>query len=130
MDVSLVAATLHGCKSQQLDDPERLLGAINAACEVGGFTILHTHLHRFSPQGITATAVLSESHIALHSWPENGTLFIDLATCSGAEATSRAFDELCAWFQYKTVNRKDLGFATDDSGTVDDSTTPRLCPAA
>lgn len=38
--------------------------------------------HRFSPTGISLVYILSSSHIAVHSWPENNYLHIDLITCS------------------------------------------------
>ena len=37
--------------------------------------------HEFKPQGISLAYVLSESHIAIHTWPENGTAYIVLSTC-------------------------------------------------
>ena len=76
MRVSVIVATLEGCRFDEIDDPERIERALLAAIATGGFTKLHHHVHRFSPQGVTAAAILSESHIALHSWPEHGILFV------------------------------------------------------
>ena len=38
--------------------------------------------HMFTPQGITIVYILSESHLAVHTWPELGTIHVDLVTCS------------------------------------------------
>ena len=38
-------------------------------------------MHQFSPQGISAALLLSESHIAIHTWPENGVAYIAMTTC-------------------------------------------------
>ncbi|KKU12200.1 MAG: hypothetical protein UX17_C0054G0002 [Parcubacteria group bacterium GW2011_GWC2_45_7] len=38
--------------------------------------------HLFYPRGITLAYILSESHLLIHSWPEFGTIHIDLVTCS------------------------------------------------
>jgi S-adenosylmethionine decarboxylase len=48
----------------------------------------------FSPQGITACAIVSESHLALHSWPEKGRLFVDIASCSTREGVLAAVDAI------------------------------------
>ena len=44
--------------------------------------VVHKTEHRFSPQGFTLVWVLSESHLAIHTWPELGYIHIDLVTCS------------------------------------------------
>ena len=38
--------------------------------------------HKFTPQGISFVSILSSSHMAIHSWPENRYLHIDLVTCT------------------------------------------------
>lgn len=91
----VVVGTLHGCDPTLLDDPKRMEEALNACTRAGGLTLLHSHIHRFEPQGVTASAVLAESHIALHSWPEQEILFFDIATCSNAGSSRAAFAELC-----------------------------------
>jgi S-adenosylmethionine decarboxylase proenzyme len=49
-------------------------------------TLLHVHLHHFTPnQGISGVAVLAESHISIHTWPENGYAALDVFMCGGAE---------------------------------------------
>ena len=51
-----------------------------AVC-VGGATLIDLCVHQFSPHGVTATAALAESHIALHTWPEFGYFAADLFFC-------------------------------------------------
>ena len=36
---------------------------------------------QFEPQGVTVLALLSESHASIHSYPERGSVFIDVFTC-------------------------------------------------
>jgi S-adenosylmethionine decarboxylase len=38
--------------------------------------------HTFHPAGTTLAYILSESHLLIHTWPELGTIHIDLVTCS------------------------------------------------
>lgn len=110
MQLTIIVATLEGCAFEDLDDPVRVERALREAVAAGGFTLLHSHVHRFEPQGVTGAAVLSESHVALHSWPEHGVLFVDIATCSSAEATARAFQRICDLFPHQRVLRQDLGY--------------------
>ena len=50
-----------------------------------GATLLHIHLHHFTPnQGVSGVAVLAESHISIHSWPERGYAALDVFMCGAA----------------------------------------------
>lgn len=96
VQVWVAVGTLHGCSSSLLNDPEELGRILTNCTQAAGLTLLHQHVHQFSPQGVTASAVLAESHIAIHTWPERGVLFVDIATCSSKSATRAALDELCS----------------------------------
>lgn len=47
-----------------------------------GFTILGVRAHHFHPQGYTALWLLSESHFAVHTFPEFGKTYIELSSCN------------------------------------------------
>lgn len=47
-----------------------------------GVDIVAKTKHIFEPQGITLIYVLTSSHMAIHSWPENNFLHVDLIICS------------------------------------------------
>ena len=68
-----------------LDDPERIERAFLDAIEASGATLLHIHLHRFSPQGVSGVAVLAESHISVHTWPESRYGAFDVFMCGDAD---------------------------------------------
>ena len=54
-----------------LCDPEHIDRALREAAEAAGATILHGHFHHFSPNGgVSGVLVLAESHISIHTWPE------------------------------------------------------------
>ena len=54
--------------------------------EVAGATLLHIHLHHFTPNGgVSGVAVLSESHISIHSWPEADYAALDVFMCGEAQ---------------------------------------------
>ena len=72
---------LHGGNPNLLNDEDFVKSALTEAAEAAGATLLSLVSHKFSPQGVTAVALLSESHISLHSWPEFGFASIDCYTC-------------------------------------------------
>lgn len=43
--------------------------------------------HEFTPQGISMVALLEESHLAAHTWPEHGSAYVTLTTCRPPEVT-------------------------------------------
>ena len=85
-------ALFDGVPSHWLDDASSLREALEAAVRAGRFTSLSMTVVPFSPQGVTACAVVGESHLALHSWPEEGRLFVDVASCSTLESVRLAID--------------------------------------
>jgi S-adenosylmethionine decarboxylase len=51
-----------------------------------GATLLHVHLHHFGPNaGLSGVAVLAESHISIHTWPERGYAAIDVFMCGACD---------------------------------------------
>lgn len=64
-----------------LDDEEFVRNALVQAAEAAGATLLQLVSHKFEPQGVTAIALLAESHISLHSYPEYGYAAVDSFTC-------------------------------------------------
>ncbi len=64
-----------------LNDPEQIREALITATSAGKATLIDLCVHQFSPHGVTATATLAESHIAIHTWPEYGYFAADLFFC-------------------------------------------------
>jgi len=81
-----------------LDDEARIQQAFRDCVAHCGATLLHIHTHKFSPQGVSGVAVLAESHISVHTWPEIGYGAFDVFMCGDAEpwravdVLKRAFD--------------------------------------
>lgn len=110
VNLSVVVAVLEGCSFVQLNDPRFLNRLLDESVAAGSFTELHRHVHQFEPQGLTAMVVLSESHISLHSWPEHGVLFVDMASCSGELTSKRAFEKVCSLVEHSNIRREALGY--------------------
>lgn len=68
-----------------LDDEARIQRAFRDCVSACGATLLHIHTHKFSPQGVSGVAVLSESHISVHTWPEIGYAAFDVFMCGNAQ---------------------------------------------
>lgn len=67
-----------------LDDEARLKQAFADCVKACGATLLHLHTQRFTPHGISGVAVLAESHITAHTWPEKGYGAFDVFMCGDA----------------------------------------------
>lgn len=64
-----------------LDNEEFVKKALTEAAEAAGATLLNLVSHKFEPQGVTALALLAESHISIHTYPEYGYAAVDAFTC-------------------------------------------------
>lgn len=63
-------------------NPNKIKTAFDAILHECGFTILECVEHHFKPQGYTALYLLSESHFAIHTFPEFGKSYIELSSCN------------------------------------------------
>ena len=72
--------------ARRLDDVPFIERALIEAVEAANATLLHIHLHHFTPNGgVSGVAVLAESHISIHTWPERGFAALDIFMCGGAD---------------------------------------------
>lgn len=72
--------------ARRLDDIKHVERTLKRCVEVSGATLLHMHLHHFTPNGgVSGVAVLSESHISIHSWPEADYAALDVFMCGDAK---------------------------------------------
>ena len=72
--------------AQHLDDIQRIENAMRKCVDACGATLLHIHLHHFTPSGgVSGVAVLAESHISVHTWPERDYAAFDVFMCGDAE---------------------------------------------
>ncbi|MEO8849719.1 MAG: adenosylmethionine decarboxylase [Casimicrobiaceae bacterium] len=93
----------YGCPATKPEmlDATALRSLCMRAVEAAGLTIVGERFHQFEPQGVTGAVILAESHLAVHTWPEIGSVTIDVYVCnyttdnSGkAEALFRALEEV------------------------------------
>ena len=73
-------------EAEGLGDRDRIEQALIDAVKEAGATLLHIHLHTFTDGGgISGVAVLAESHISVHTWPEKGYAAFDVFMCGDAQ---------------------------------------------
>jgi S-adenosylmethionine decarboxylase len=73
-------------EAERLDDIDHIEATLRRCVEAAGATLLHIHLHHFEPNGgVSGVAVLAESHISIHSWPERSYAALDGFMCGKAE---------------------------------------------
>ncbi|WP_095761207.1 S-adenosylmethionine decarboxylase family protein [Ligilactobacillus salivarius] len=63
-------------------EPQKLKTQLTALLVSSGFEIVDYVEHYFQPQGFTALWLISESHLAVHTWPEESKTYIELSSCN------------------------------------------------
>ncbi|KHS67214.1 S-adenosylmethionine decarboxylase [Pectobacterium brasiliense] len=80
-----VFAEFYGVDNAILNDQSTLIKIMRSAVEATGATILQETSHKFTPEGVTALFLLSESHASIHTYPDLAAAFIDIFTCGNCE---------------------------------------------
>ena len=72
---------LYKCDSDKLNDESFLRCTLTNAAKLANATVLNLVSYKFEPHGVTAIALLSESHLSIHTWPESNYSAVDIFTC-------------------------------------------------
>ena len=72
---------LYRCDYEKLNDESFLRCTLNRSAKLAKATVLNLISNKFEPQGVTAIALLAESHISIHTWPESQYSAVDIFTC-------------------------------------------------
>lgn len=90
MKIHVALALFENAEPALLDDRAAIERCLRAGVEAGGFSLRELVAVKFDPQGVTGTAVVGESHLSIHTWPEEGRAFVDVASCKDREGVRRA----------------------------------------
>ena len=74
----------------QLDDADAIEDLLRDAAMRAGFSLLDTRTCPFEPQGVTGVAIVGESHLAIHTWPEYGFATVEIFVCDESADPWRA----------------------------------------
>lgn len=94
--------------AQSLQDIDLIENALKDAASIAGAILLHIHLHQFSSGGgVTGVALLAESHISIHTWPERDYAAFDVFMCGNAQP-EKAVEHLKDVFNPEKVKIKEI----------------------
>ncbi|MDA1092965.1 MAG: adenosylmethionine decarboxylase [Acidobacteria bacterium] len=113
-----------GAPAARLDDADGIRALLEQVIEKLGATLLDLSLRRFSPQGVTAVAMLAESHLAVHTWPEQNYFAADLFYC-GSGDSEEAVQLLVDGLGATEVRRHDIARGSDQAPLPRASGDPR-----
>jgi len=84
--IQAIIGLIKDCNVEKLENIELMEEAIEKAGKLMDLTLLETVSHKFSPSGLTAVALLAESHIAVHTYPEDNSIFVEVMSCGRGDA--------------------------------------------
>ena len=110
----------YGCPAgtPEMVDADALRAACIDAVDDAGLTIVGDRFHQFEPHGVTGAVILAESHLAIHTWPEMGSVTVDVYVCNyttdntdKAKAVFRALERRFgpARSHFQAIRRGDVG---------------------
>ena len=99
---------LYHCDHGKLNDEAFIRTTITSSAKIAGATLINLVTHSFKPQGVTGLALLAESHISIHTWPEIGYAAIDVFTCGDHTMPEKACDLLAKDFSAKYISFKNI----------------------
>ena len=88
-------------------DPSVFERVINDIAKAANVTILNVSRYKFEPQGFTILALLAESHISFHTFPEKGIISFDFFTC-GNISPSVAVEIIKKEFKHDRIVKKEF----------------------
>lgn len=110
-----ILAEIYGCPADILNDVQRVEEIlVNAALEAGA-EVREVIFHKFSPQGVSGVVVISESHLAVHTWPELGYAAVDVFTCGNRVNPWDACNYITAHFKSQNMTATEIDRGIFDS---------------
>ena len=99
---------LYKCNYSKLNDEAFVRTSLTSAAKAAGAKLLNLITHRFHPQGVTGLALLAESHISIHTWPEIKYAAVDVFTCGKTTSPEIACELLIREFCSEKYMLKNL----------------------
>ena len=97
----------YNCDEEILKNPTLIKEHMNEAAKIAHATIVESVFHHFNPYGVSGAVIISESHLAIHTWPEYGYAAVDVFTCG---------DKIDPWTAFKFL--EDI-FKSDRSESIE-----------
>ncbi len=100
-----ILAEYRACESKILDDIKSIENTLIKAAKLSRAFVLGSSFHRFEPQGVSGVVIISESHLAIHTWPELKYAAVDIFTCGDDVDPKIAYEYL-----KEVLNSRDATF--------------------
>jgi S-adenosylmethionine decarboxylase len=94
--------------NEQINSVEAIEEALREAVRRSRATLVQLVVHPFSPYGASGVAVIAESHIAIHTWPEEGYFSLDVYTCGEKALPEAALEVFKERFQPQRIQVVEL----------------------
>lgn len=104
----LYSVDLGGCQSLARLTAEDIVATFTLALQNAGATVVQASSHAFPGAGLTSVLILAESHAVIHTWPETGTVNIDIFSCSTRLKSLQAVDILRRFLGAQTMMVKEI----------------------
>ena len=99
-----VYGNLYNCDRELLKDEMYLLKIVREAADIAGALVVSTFYYKFGVNGgISVVAIVAESHISIHTWPEHAYATVDVYTCGNHTNPMAAFEHIA-----KNLNAKKI----------------------
>jgi S-adenosylmethionine decarboxylase len=105
---ALFSVDLWGCTDLAGRATHEIMATFGAALRRAGATVVQELAHAFPETGLTCVLILSESHAVLHTWPETGTVNIDIFSCSTRLKSLEAIEDLRRAFGAQHVTLQEI----------------------
>lgn len=97
-----------GCSKNVIDSIDQVKDALTKTAKTTKANLVNVVCHRFSPYGITGVAVLAESHISVHTWPEYEYAAVDIFICGSVVNSQDAASYITQAFHAKDISLLEL----------------------
>ena len=102
-----LSSDLEGCNRVKLNDLPYIRETLREATYKMNARIVGETFHHFSPQGVTGVVAITESHIAIHTWPEYGCATVDIFTCGIEQNPHPANDYITERLEARNVKTEE-----------------------
>ncbi|AEE14179.1 S-adenosylmethionine decarboxylase proenzyme [Thermodesulfobium narugense DSM 14796] len=111
-----------GCDPAIIGDPVRAREIFLAAAKVANMDVKAVHFYKFFPSGTSGVVVVSESHISVHTWPENGYAALDVYTCGEKAQPEKAVEFILQAFRVRHAHITEVQRGVKDEDTYTHTT--------
>ncbi|MCD6512117.1 MAG: S-adenosylmethionine decarboxylase [Thermoplasmata archaeon] len=97
-----IIAELYGVSKDLISEEKAVKEIMDKVIEEANISVVGTLWKQFEPYGVTGVALVSESHISIHTWPEYDLVNLDIFTCGDPKQADTAFESFLKYFKPKS----------------------------